>query len=140
MLNDKPILLTLSDPAFSVVRQGRGCGLRGPDAKNEGYHQQIEMKVCTSHYSHKSILDANFECGSSSGFGDMTSQNFSLTKGASYQIRLFTSGKRVFMFRIVLLDPKLTPMSLSAIFKQRKYFHFQNFGGVPMRKDQQQHP
>ena len=28
-------LLTLSGPAFSVVRQARG-GLRGPDAKNQG--------------------------------------------------------------------------------------------------------
>ena len=27
--------LTLSGPAFSVVRQARG-GLRGPDAKNQG--------------------------------------------------------------------------------------------------------
>ena len=28
--------LTLSGPAFSVVRQARGGGLRGPDAKNQG--------------------------------------------------------------------------------------------------------
>ena len=28
--------LTLSGPAFSVVRQARGGGLRGPDAKNRG--------------------------------------------------------------------------------------------------------
>ena len=30
-----PTVLTLSGPAFSVVRQARG-GLRGPDAKNQG--------------------------------------------------------------------------------------------------------
>ena len=30
-----PLVLTLSGPAFSVVRQARG-GLRGPDAKNRG--------------------------------------------------------------------------------------------------------
>ena len=28
--------LTLSGPAFSVVRQAWGGGLRGPDAKNQG--------------------------------------------------------------------------------------------------------
>ena len=29
-------MLTLSGPAFSVVRQARGGGLRGPDGKNQG--------------------------------------------------------------------------------------------------------
>ena len=33
------------------------------------------------------------------------------------------------MSRIVLLDPKLTPMSISAIFKQRKIFPFSKFWG-----------
>ena len=40
--------LILSGPAFSVVHQARGGGLRGPDAKNQGYHQPIEMKLCLS--------------------------------------------------------------------------------------------
>ena len=43
-----------------------------------------------SHYRHKSIPDAKFESGSSSSFGDMTSQNFPWKKGRSHQIRLFT--------------------------------------------------
>ena len=47
-----------------------------------------------SHYSHKSIPDANFESDSSSSFGDMTSQNFPQKKGRSHEIRLFTPGKR----------------------------------------------
>ena len=35
------------------------------------------MTLGVSHYGHKSISDAKFESGSSSSFGDMTSQNFS---------------------------------------------------------------
>ena len=48
----------------------------------------------------------------------------------------FNFKKWVLMSRIVLLDPKLTPMSISAIFKQTKIFHFQNFWDVSMRKEQ----
>ena len=48
-----------------------------------------------SHYDHKSIPDAKFECDSSSSFGDMTSQNFPQKKGTSHEIGLFTPGKRV---------------------------------------------
>ena len=71
-------MLTLSGPALSVVRQTRrgGGGFRGPDAKHQGRHQPIEMKLRMSHYSYKSISDAKFEAGSSSSFGDMKSQNF----------------------------------------------------------------
>ena len=90
-------ILTLSGPAFSVVRQGRGEGLRGPDAKNQVQHKMIEngMKLCTSHYARKIILDAKFEADSYSSFGDMTSQNFPQKNGRSLRIRLFTPGKRV---------------------------------------------
>ena len=87
-------VLTLSGPAFSVVRQARG-GLRGPDAKNRSEHQPIKMKFGMSHYGHKSIPDAKFESDSSSSFGDMTSQNFPRKKGTSHKIRLFTPGKLV---------------------------------------------
>ena len=76
-------------------RGGGGGGLRGPDAKNQGYHQPIEMKLCMSHYLHKSIPDATFETDSFFNFGDMTSQNFPRNKGTSDQIRLFTPGKLV---------------------------------------------
>ena len=48
-------------------------GVRNPDAKNQGQHQPIEMKLGMSHYGHKSISDAKFESGSSSSFGNMTS-------------------------------------------------------------------
>ena len=69
-------ILTLSGPAFSVVRQARGGGevggIRGPDAKNPGKHQLIEMKLCMSHYIYTSIPDAKFEAGSLSIFRVMT--------------------------------------------------------------------
>ena len=61
-----------------------GGGFKGPDAKNQGLHQPIEMKLFVSHYSHKSIPDAKFEADSSSTFGDMTSQNFPRKKGTSH--------------------------------------------------------
>ena len=53
------------------------------------------MKLGMSHYGPDSIPDAKFESGSSSSFGDMTSQNFPQKKGMSHKIRLFTPGKRI---------------------------------------------
>ena len=54
--------ITLSGKAFSVVRQTRGRGeggIRGPDAKDKGYHQPTEIKFCTDHHhSYKSMPDA----------------------------------------------------------------------------------
>ena len=145
-------ILTLSGLAFSVVHQARGRGgsseARMPKIK-VNIMQPIDMKLCISHYIHKSIPHAKFEADSSSSFGDMTSQNFPRKKGTSYQIRIFTPLPRkegltfkkwISMSRIVLLDPKLTPMSISASFKQRKTFYFQNFWDISMRKEQQQSP
>ena len=42
------------------------------------------MKLFMSHYSHKSIPDANFEGDSSSSFEDITSQNFPRKKGTNH--------------------------------------------------------
>ena len=53
----------------------------------------IEMKLGMSHYTPKGIPDAKFESGSSSSFGDMTSQNFPQKKEMSHQIWLFTPRK-----------------------------------------------
>ena len=106
------------------------------------------MKLCLRHYTHKSISDAKFESGSTSSFfGDMKSQNFPRKKGTSHQIRLFAPRKGdltekipLFMSRIVLPDPKLTPMSISAISKQGKIFRFVKFWDAWMRNEQQQPP
>ena len=69
----------------------RGGGLRGPDAKNQGYHQPIEMKLY-----HKSMPDAKFESGSFSIFGDMTSQNFTLESG------MFSSNSGIYPLKMDL--------------------------------------
>ena len=50
--------------------------------------------------------DAKFESGSFSIFGDKTSQNFSLMKGTSHQIRLFTPGKWVQLLKSEFLCPE----------------------------------
>ena len=88
------------------------------------------------HYIYKSIPDANFEVDSSFSFGDMTSQNFPQKKGTSHPIRLFTPRKtgltlkkRVFMSRIVLLDPKLTPhVNFNNFQAEENFFIFKIFG------------
>ena len=54
-----------------------GGGLRGPDAKNQGYNQLIEMKCCMSHYSHKNMPDAKFVSGSFSQFWKYDATKFS---------------------------------------------------------------
>ena len=60
---------------------------------------KIEMKLGMGHYGHKSVLDAKFEAGSTSSFGDTTSQNFPRKKEMSHQIWLFTPGKRVLFLK-----------------------------------------
>ena len=92
------------------------------------------MKLGMSHYDHKSIPDAKLEFDGSSSFGDMTSQNFSQKKGTSHQIRLFTPENRFrfkkmgFYFQNHSSRPKIDPpLSISAIFKQRKILSFGKF-------------
>ena len=66
-LNNFIWLLTLSGLAFSVVRQARGGGLRGPEAQMPKIKVNItliEIKFCMGHYVYKSILDAKFEVDS----------------------------------------------------------------------------
>ena len=90
-LNQFPVAnnsLTLSHPAFSVVRLAWG------GAQRLGC-KPIVMKFCLSHYSHKSMPDTKFECSNFSIFRDMTSQNFPLKRGTSHGIRIITAGKWV---------------------------------------------
>ena len=86
-----------------------------------------------SHYIHKSTPDAKFESGGFSIFGDMMSQNFSVEKGTSHQIRLFTKENgsnflknELFMSRIVLFDPKLTFHVNFSNFQAEETLYFQN--------------
>ena len=78
--------------SFGWTGGGRGGGLRGPDAKNQGYDELIRMKLCMSHYSHKSMPDAKCECGSFSIFGDMTSQSSPLEKGIYFDSLVIKFG------------------------------------------------
>ena len=71
------------------------------------------------HYIYKSIPDAKFEVK-----GNESSDSTIYPRKTGLTLK-----KRVFMSRIVLLDPKLTPMSISTIFKQRKIFSFSKFLG-----------
>ena len=46
-----------------------------------------KIQLSIGYYGHTSIPYAKFESGSSSSFGEMTSQNFPLKKGTSHQVR-----------------------------------------------------
>ena len=72
--------LTLSGPAFSVVRlarhggleaQGGGGGPQRPRCQKSRFHQPMKMKLRMSHYGHKSMPDAKLESDSFSIFGDL---------------------------------------------------------------------
>ena len=82
---------------------------------------------------------AKFESGSFSSFGDMTSKNVPLKKGTNHRIRIFplrkmglTLRKNGLLCPESFFPPKLTHppsphISISSIFKQENFFHFQNF-------------
>ena len=70
------------------------------------------MKLGMSHYGHKSIPDAKFESGSSSSFGDMTSQNFPRNKGTNSAIYPRKTGltlKKSFYVQNPSFRPKIDP-------------------------------
>ena len=96
------------------------------------------MKLCISHYVHKSIPDAKFEADSPFSFGNMMSQNFPRKKGTSHKFGYlapenengFNFKKMSFYVQNRSSRPKIDlPMSISAIFKQRKLFSFSKFLG-----------
>ena len=89
------------------------------------------------HYTYKSIPDAKFEVDSSFSFGDMTSQKVSSKEGnKSSDSTIYprktglTLKKRVFMSRIVLLDPKLTPHVNFNNFQAEENFSFSKIFGT----------
>ena len=96
------------------------------------------MKHGMSHYNHKSIPDAKFEAPS---FGDMTSRNSIgrrervIKFGYLSPENRFTFKKMNFYVQNRSSRPKIDPMPISANFKQKKIFHFQNFWDISMRKE-----
>ena len=96
------------------------------------------MKLGISHYGHKSIPDGKFESGSSSSFGDMTSQNFPRKKGMSHQIRLFTPPPPENRFNFKKMGfyvqkrssrPKIDPYVNFSNFQVEEIFSFSKFLG-----------
>ena len=81
------------------------------------------------------MLDAKFEFGSISSFGDMTSQNFPLKKGTNHQIRIFFP-ENGFDFK------KMSFYVQNRSFRPEIDLHvnLSNFLDVSMRKAQQQPP
>ena len=87
------------------------------------------------HYVYKSIPDAKFEVDSSFSFGDITSQNFPQKREQVIRFDYlppengFNFKKRVFMSRIVLLYPKLTPhVNFNNFQAEENFFIFKIFG------------
>ena len=120
--------LTLSGLAFSVICQTQR-GAQRPRSKNQSWHQSIEMKLCLSHYSYNSILDAKFEADSSSSFADMTSQIFPWKKRTSHQIWVLTPEKLRFYVLNRSFWPKIDPPCQFQQFSSRgKFFIFRIFG------------
>ena len=87
-----------------------------------------------SHYGHESIPDA--KCPSEKGNKSLNSAIYPWKMGLALK-------KIVFMSRIVLLDPELTPppkCQFQQFPSRGKFFHFVNFLDLLMRKEQQQPP
>ena len=97
-----------------------------------------------NHYTHKRIPDAKFESGSSSSFGDMTSQGFPLKKGTNHKFGYLSlengfNKKNDFLFQNRSSRPKVGPLCQFQQFpSSENLFHFQNFCDFSMRKNQQQ--
>ena len=152
-MRERKSSLTVSGPAFSVVRQARGGGggggkLRGLDAKNQGQHQPIEMKLWMSHYSHKSkaLLMQNLRL---IAFPVLEIWCHKISLGRRERVIKFgylplengiNFRKWVFMSRIVLLDPKLTlppppPHVNFSNFQAEEIFSFSKFlGGLDEKR------
>ena len=84
-----------------------------------------------THYSHKSIPDANVDADGSSSFGYMMSQNFPLKKEMSHQIRLFTPGngfnlKTHFYVQNHCSQPKIDPQVNFSNFQAEENFFIFN--------------
>ena len=125
---------TLSGQVFSVIRLARGGGLRGLDAKNQGYYEPTEMKLCVSYHNNRSMNDAKFESGCFFYFWRYDVTKISFWRREQVIEFGYLAMKNGFNFKkkscYVQNRPprsKIDPMSISAIFKQRKIFLFLKF-------------
>ena len=101
-------------------------------------------------YSHKSIPDAKFESGSSSSFGDLTPQIFPgmkervikfgyLSPENEFSVKNRTFSGTFYVFPTQNCPPP-PPSQVQQVSSRGNFLHFQNFGDVSMRKEQQQSP
>ena len=99
------------------------------------------MKLCMSHYGHENIPDAKLSPVTLLVF-EIYVTEFPSEKGSKSSNSAIPPRKMglafkkiVFMSRIIFLDPKLTPpMSISAISKWRKFFHFVTLGTLDEKR------
>ena len=126
--------LTLSGPAFSVVRQARG-GSEAQTPKIKVNINRLKSNFAWVIISIKAFLMQNLrliallvwrydvaKLPSKEGNQSSDSAICPRKMGLTFQ-------KWAFMSRIVLPDLELTPMLISAIFKQKKTFSFSQFLG-----------
>ena len=126
--------LTLSGPAFSVVRQAR-VGSEAQMPKIKVNINQLKWNLAWVIMAIKAFLMQNLSLIAllvleiwrhkiSLGIREWVMKFGYLPPENGFNFK-----KWGLMSRIVLLDPKLTPMSILAIFKHRKNFSFSKFLG-----------
>ena len=87
------------------------------------------MKLCVSHNTHKSIPDAFGRREQVIKFGFLPPENGFNFKNLMFYVQNRSSRPKI--------EP---PCQFQQFSSTGKYFHFQNFWDVSMRKDQQQPP
>ena len=137
------IQLTLSGPAFSVVRQARGAGLRGPDAKINVNINGLKWNLAWVIMAIKAFLMQNLSLVAllvseiwrhkiSLGrrervikFGYLPSENAFNLKRTNFYVQDRSSRPKI--------DP---PCQFQQFPSRGKCFHFVSFWDVSMRKEQ----
>ena len=93
-------------------------------------------------HSYRTIPDAKFEFGIFSIFGDMT-HKLSLSKRGQQVIKFVylppgngfkLLKNEIFYVQGCSFQPKIYPLSISAISKQKKFLHFQNVLDISRKK------
>ena len=119
LLCSKDTHLTLSGPAFSVVRQARGGGSEAQMPKIKVNINWLKLNFAWVIMSIKAFLMQNLRLIALLVL-EIWRHKIYLKRRERFDYLPPENGfifkKRVFMSRIVLLDPKLTPMSIPTIF------------------------